>query len=89
MGRLSDLIQAHVDAQPYPPSANTIARRLGVSPTTVRNWQTPTKLIDREHLVAISELTKVPYARVLDALLEDIGYLRPPAPPSPRRRDAG
>jgi DNA-binding transcriptional regulator YdaS (Cro superfamily) len=91
MGRLFDLIQAHMDAQPYGVSERAIAIKLGVSPTTLRNWKSPTRLIDKEHLVAISRLTGDPYGRVLDALLEDIGYLRPEAPPPPekRRRAAG
>ena len=77
MGRLYDIIQAHIDAQPYRVSGRQIADKLGVSPNTLGNWRTPTKLIDKEHLLAISDLTGVPYYRVLDALLEDIGYLRP------------
>lgn len=83
MGRLFDLIQAHVDSQPYDVTMASVARRLGVSRQTVLNWRTPTKLIDKEHLVAIAEVTHLPYAIVRDALLHDIGYLdadkRPPA----------
>ena len=93
MGRLYGLIQEHMDAQPYGVSERRIAQQLGVSPTTLKNWRAPTRLIDKEHLVAISRLTGAPYARVLDALLEDIGYLRPdappPEPPSSRRRGTG
>lgn len=77
MGRLYDLIQAHIDAQPYGVTAADIARRIGVSRQTVLNWKTPAKLIDKEHLVAVAQITGVPYQRVLDALLEDIGYLHP------------
>lgn len=84
MGRLFDLIQEHMDAQPYGVSERQIAQRLGVSPTTLKNWRHPVKLIDKDHVLAISELTGVPYLRVLDALLEDIGYLRPDDPPPPR-----
>lgn len=84
MGRMFELIQAHVDAQPYGVSERKLAADLGVSPTTVRNWREPIKLIEKEHLVAISRVTGVPYQRVLDALLEDIGYLRAdPDPPEP------
>lgn len=82
-GRLFALIQAHMDAQPYGVSERQIARKLDVSPTTLRNWREPTKLIAKRHLVAISELTGVPYSRVLDALLEDIGYLSPAPPDQP------
>lgn len=80
MGRLFDLIQAHIDAQQYKPSERDVARKLGVSPTTLANWRDPKKLIDKEHLLAIANLTGTPYMRVLDALLEDIGYSDPHAP---------
>lgn len=79
MGRLYDLLQAHMDAQPYEVTPADIARRIGVSRQTVLNWKTPTRLIQRDHLIAISSVTGVPYYRVLDALLEDIGYLDPGA----------
>ena len=76
MGRLFDLIQEHIDAQPYEVTLAQVAGRLGVSRQTVLNWRAPSKLVDKRHLVEISRVTGVPYARVLDALLEDIGYLR-------------
>lgn len=76
MGRLYDIIQTHIDAQPYDVSQRQIAKKLEVSPTTLKNWQTPKDLIDKKHLRAISLLTGVPYLRVLDALLDDINYLR-------------
>jgi transcriptional regulator with XRE-family HTH domain len=77
MGRLFDLIQAHVDSQPYEVTFSQVAKKIGVSRQTVLNWKTPTKLIEKRHLEAISQVTGVPYLRVLDALLDDIGYLRP------------
>lgn len=80
MGRLYQLIQDHMDKQPYEVRPADVARKLGVSKQTVSNWQEPTSLIRRDHLIAISNLTGVPYLRVLDALLEDIGYLRPEEP---------
>jgi transposase len=79
MGRLYDLIQAHIDAQAYPPSPRQVAKMIGVTQTTLTNWRTPKQLIDRSHLEAIARVTGVPYIRVLDALLEDIGYI-PAAP---------
>lgn len=77
MGKLFELIQAHIDSQEYPPSERDVARKLGVSPTTLANWRNPKKLIDKEHLVAIANVTGNSYMRVLDALLEDIGYATP------------
>lgn len=75
MGRLYDLIQQHMDDQPYEVTVAQVARKLDVSRQTVLNWREPTKLIAKRHLLAISELTGVRYSQVLDALLEDIGYL--------------
>lgn len=83
MGRLFELIQAHMDAQPYGVSERQIAQKLGVSPTTLKNWRTPVRLISKEHILAISRVTGVPYQRVLDALLDDIGYLQPDSPGDP------
>lgn len=74
MGRMYELIQAHIDAQDFPVSERQVAKHLGVSPTTLKNWRTPARLIAKKHLVAVSRMTGVPYLRVLDALLEDIGY---------------
>ena len=77
MGQLFSIIGDHMDRQNgYRISERQVAIRLGVTPSTLANWKQPKKLIDKEHLVAIAELTGVPYHRVLDALLSDIGYLR-------------
>jgi len=75
VGKLYDLIQAHIDAQPYGASERQVARKLGVTQTTLSNWRNPKKLIAKEHLIAISHLTGVRYSQVLDALLDDIDYL--------------
>jgi transcriptional regulator with XRE-family HTH domain len=83
MGRLFELIEAHMDAQEYRPSERDVARAMGVSPTTLSNWREPKKLIDKEHLLAIARVTGSPYLRVLDALLEDIGYSNPHAESRP------
>lgn len=88
MGKLYDLIQEHIDAQqPYPPSVRQVAQQLGVSATTVDNWRRPTQLIRKDHLEAIARVTRNPYARVLDALLQDIGYSEPG--PTPERHQSG
>lgn len=88
MGQLFDLIQDHIDAQPYEVTLAQVARKIGVSRQTISNWRTPTKLIDREHLTKISEVTGVPYMRVLDALLYDIGYM-PTREPHQKDRGTG
>ncbi|MBS45338.1 MAG: hypothetical protein CMH83_19640 [Nocardioides sp.] len=76
MGRLFDLVEAHRRAhEPYPPSYSRIAEQVGVSRQTLLNWRTPTKLLKKEHMLGLARATGVPYQRVLDALLDDIGYL--------------
>lgn len=91
MGRLFDLIEEHRKAhEPYPPTYSKIAAQVGVSRQTLLNWRTPTKLLDKNHLLGLSEVTGVPYQRVLDALLEDIGYLRAEDPtPRSSKRERG
>lgn len=90
MGKLYELLERHMNEGPYPVSQRQVARRLGVSPTTLRNWQDPTNLIAKTHLVAIARLTHVPYHRVLDALLDDIGYLSEDDQPNgPRQSTTG
>lgn len=93
MGKLYELIEEHISSQMYPPSERQVAKQLGVTQTTLKNWREPKRLIDKEHLLAIARVTRNPYARVLDALLEDIGYkeARPAPEPPPeveRRRGA-
>jgi transcriptional regulator with XRE-family HTH domain len=75
MGKLWDIVQAHIDATDYPPSERQVAKRLGVSPTTLRNWRTPKSLPDLDNLVSLSKLVGVPYSEVLAAALEDVGYV--------------
>jgi len=76
MGRLYDIIQAHIDAQaPYKPAVRQVAIQLGVSPTTVANWRKIKQVPKREHLDAIARLTGVPRQRVYDAALFDAGLI--------------
>ncbi len=77
MGRLFDIVEEYrARFAPHEPSYSKVAEQLGTSRQTVLNWKAPAKLPDKEHLLNLAELTGVPYQRVLDAVLEDIGYLR-------------
>lgn len=76
MGKFFDLIERHATAQGFQVSDRQLARRYDVSPSTIKNWRNPKGLIDKEHLLAVSQVTGVPYHRVLDALLEDLDLLR-------------
>lgn len=75
MGRLYDIIQAHIDAQKYPPSIRQLALELGVSPTTVANWRSIKKLPGAEHLEAIARVTGTPVRDVFYAAGVDAGYI--------------
>ena len=76
MGRLYDIIQAHIDAQqPYAPSVRKVAKQLGVSPTTVSNWRSIKELPKAEHLEAIARVTGVPVREVFYAAGVDAGYI--------------
>lgn len=89
MGKFYDLIQTHMDEQPYRVTERQIAKRLGVTQTTLTNWRNPKKLIAKKHIVAVAALAGVRYERARDALLEDIGYLaEADQPPHERRREA-
>jgi hypothetical protein len=81
MGRLFDIIEGYRRRyEPHKPSYSRVAAELDVSRQTLMNWREPAKLIDKEHLIAVSRLTGVAYQTVRDALLEDIGYLHPGDP---------
>lgn len=75
MGRLWDIVQKHIDAQPYGVSQRRIAATLGMSPTALGNWRDPKALPSPANLHALANLTGTPYLRVLDAALEDAGYI--------------
>lgn len=74
MGQLWKIVQAHIDASPYPPSERQVAMKLGISPTALSNWRAPKRLPDVENLRALARLTGVPYSEVLEAALTDTGY---------------
>lgn len=75
MGKLYDIIQAHIDAQPYGTSVRKVAEAIGVSPTTVANWRNPKELPKKEHLEAIARVTGVPARDVFYAAGVDTGYI--------------
>ena len=74
MGQLGALIEAYRDRQKYRPKNADLARDLHVARSTVGNWLDGT-MPRPAHLRVLSTLLDVPYLRVLDAVLEDAGYL--------------
>jgi hypothetical protein len=89
MGKLYDIIQGHIDAQKYDVPERQVAKSIGVTQTAMSNWRYPKGLVAKQHLLAISRETGVPYARVLDALLEDIGYLHADSEPIAAEYESG
>jgi transcriptional regulator with XRE-family HTH domain len=74
MGELGELIDAYKDRFEYEVSSAAIARRLGVTRTSIGKWYTGS-MPTPENLRALSTLMNVPYTRLLDAALADAGYL--------------
>lgn len=71
------LIQRHLDK--YGVRRAEFARRAGVSPQTVQNWQDrPTTLPRPGYLRGVADIIELPYHRVLDAALTDAGYRHQP-----------
>lgn len=91
MGELLDLIQGHRDK--YGVSEAEFSRRIGSSPQTVWAWRVRgiKALPQRKQLEGVSNVTGIPYDKVLRAALADAGYvgdrtdnvraLRPPKKP--------
>lgn len=78
MGALFDIVEQYrARFSPHEPTYSKVAQEVGVSRQGLLNWKTPTKLPDLDLLWSLSEVTGVPYQRVLDAALDDIGYLNP------------
>jgi transcriptional regulator with XRE-family HTH domain len=75
VGKLWDVVQEHIDGEPYRVSIRQVAAKLDMSPTALSNWRQPRSLPEAAHLRALANLTGTPYLRVLDAALEDAGYL--------------
>jgi transcriptional regulator with XRE-family HTH domain len=74
MGQLGRFIDEYKDRQEYRPSSADIAKRLGVSKSTVGNWYDGS-MPSPENLRALSTLIGVSYTRLLDAALVDAAYL--------------
>lgn len=75
-GRLWAIVQEHIDGELYPPSRRQVAKQMGVAPQTLSNWYNGLSSVpQREHLMALAELTGKPYRAVLRAALIDAGLL--------------
>lgn len=73
MGKLWDIIEDWRDGMAYPPSYRKIAKDLNVSQSTFETWKSPVEMPKPHNLLAISNLTRVNYRRVVEAAAEDTG----------------
>jgi hypothetical protein len=79
VGRLWDLVRDYLDQQTFPVSERALARKLGYrSSSTFDTWRAPRSLPAAQALARFSLLSGHSYQRVLDAALEDAGYLPRP-----------
>lgn len=80
MGNLWDLVQSYLDRQTFRVSERQLASKLGyASSSTFDNWREPKSLPAAQALARFAVLSEMPYQRVLDAALSDVGYLPQPA----------
>ena len=76
-GHLWQVIQAWIDAQPYPPSQRRLAKAIGVSHGLITEWKYARAFAGPEALERLAREMRVPYEVVLDAALRDAGYRTP------------
>lgn len=84
MSRLKMIVQRFVDENDR--TEAWIARQMGVAGQTLNSWSTRglSKLPEAWMIKALARVTGTPYRDVLDAILEDIGYLPASAVPDCR-----
>ena len=74
-GVLGKVIQRYLDRQPFPPSRRRVAARLGVSPSTLANWERGDVRPSTQNLRALADAICAPYHDVFYAAMVDAGYL--------------
>lgn len=66
MGAFWDLVQDELDRERFPPSDRKLALRLGVSPSTPKNWRDGLKQLPTEKSIqAVADFTGRSYETVL------------------------
>lgn len=83
IGALGRLFDEWQEGQRYRPSKRKIADNMGISPSSLDQWRTGTQP-NPGHLSALAREMHYPYRKLLDAMLEDQGYL--PQPTAADRR---
>jgi len=82
VSHLWTVIQEWLELLPYPPNQSKLAERLGVSRSAVSDWKKGVSSPGAQHLRALAtEMQSVAgpdiYARLLEAVNQDQGYLPP------------
>lgn len=73
------LVEQWRKKQRFHVSQSALARDIGVARTAVSQWKLGQSTPSPEHLRAIQSATGIRYRDLLDALLQDMGYLAPDA----------
>jgi len=77
MGAFWDLIQTEVDRERFHVSDRQVALRLGVSPSTIKNWRDGLRrLPDEKNLRSVADFTGNAYEDVLLTALSETGHAR-------------
>ena len=77
MGAYWDLIQRELDRERFDVSDRKLALRLGVSPSTIKNWRDGiNRLPDQKNLRAVADFTGTAYEDVLLIALSETGHAR-------------
>jgi transcriptional regulator with XRE-family HTH domain len=69
------VIEEWRDAQLFSVSQAALASKLGVSRSAMSQWKKGEARPNPEHLRKLAEVTRIPYARLLEAVNRDMGYL--------------
>ena len=90
VSHLWTLVQEWLQLLPYPPNQSKLAQRLGVSRSAVSDWKKGVSSPGARHLRALAtEMQSVAgpdvYARLLEAVNQDQGYLPPTGLPTAAR----
>ena len=85
------VVQAWLELLPYPPNQSKLAQRLGVSRSAVSDWKKGVSSPGAQHLRALAiEMQSVlgpdVYARLLEAVNQDQGYLPAASLPAAARK---
>lgn len=68
------VIEGWRDSQLFPVSQSALAERVGVSRSAMSQWKSGQARPTPEKLKSLSDVTRIPYDRLLSAVVQDLGY---------------